>query len=142
MTLERRQLVQTTAVAIARTTGVQALVLARLCGREGPRGDISITGIECSNTQREKHRREHGDDDERLLAGFHGSDASGRTRRPIRSDVVGNDLQPLYIPSAFAVPFGLRVLSRRQGGHPAAREPEGNDAAPSDYADSASVLSL
>ena len=64
-------------------------MLARLCGREDTRGDISVTRFERCNTQGEKRHGEYEDDGERPLAGFHGQDASGRTGRPIRSDVVG-----------------------------------------------------
>src|SRR5262249_18297079 len=72
-TLERWQLIQTTTVAIACTTGVYAFPFSRLSGREGTRGKIGVARIECSNTQRQKHCEERGDDSKRPLAAFHGS---------------------------------------------------------------------
>jgi hypothetical protein len=62
-----------TTVAIACTTGVYALLFSRLSGREGTRGKIGVARIECSNTQRQKHCEEEGDDGKRPLAAFHGS---------------------------------------------------------------------
>jgi hypothetical protein len=50
-------------------------------------------------------------------------------------------LQPLQTPCAFAMPFDLLVLSRAKAVMEV-RKLEGNDAARSDYADSASVPSL
>src|SRR5262245_23893981 len=72
-TLERRQPVQTTTVAIACTTGVYALLFSRLSGREGTRGKIGVARVECSNTQRQKRCEEEGDHGKRPLAAFHGS---------------------------------------------------------------------
>src|SRR5262245_60955873 len=87
-TLRLWQLVQTTTVAIACTTGVYALLFSRLSGREGTRGKIGVARIECANTQRQKHCQKEGDDGKRPLAAFHGS-------TPFRSkkdDVLGTAL--------------------------------------------------
>src|SRR5262245_19374001 len=72
-TLERWQLVQTTTVAIACTTGVYALLFSRLSGCEGTRGKIGAARIECSNTQRQKHCEEERDHGNRPIAASHGS---------------------------------------------------------------------
>jgi hypothetical protein len=78
--LERWRLAQTTTVAIACTAGVYAFAFSRLSGREGPRGKIGVARIkigvariDCSNTQRQKHCEQGGDDGKRPLAAFHGS---------------------------------------------------------------------
>src|SRR5262249_50075095 len=75
-TLERLQLIETTTVAIACTTGVYASLFSRLSGREGTRGKIGVARIECSNTQRQKHCEEE-DHGKRPLAAFHGSTVFG-----------------------------------------------------------------
>jgi hypothetical protein len=49
-----------------------ASLFGRLSGHEGTRGKISVACIECSDTQRQKHGEEKGDDEKRLLAAFHG----------------------------------------------------------------------
>jgi hypothetical protein len=61
-----------TTVVITCTTGVYTLLFSRLSGGEGMRGKIGVARIECSNTQRQKHRGEKGDG-KRPLAAFHGS---------------------------------------------------------------------
>ena len=72
-TLERRQLVQMTTVAIACTTNVYALLFSRLGGREGTKCKIGIARIECSNTRRQKQYEEEGDDGKRPFAAYHDS---------------------------------------------------------------------
>src|SRR5262249_51737485 len=80
-TLERWRLFQTTTVAIACTAGVYAFLFSRLSGREGTRRKIGVAPIECSNTQRQKHCEEGGDDGKRPLAAFHGS-TPFRSKKP------------------------------------------------------------
>jgi hypothetical protein len=108
-----------TTVVIARTTAVHALLLGRLSGREGAGGDIRLACIECRNTQGKKRRGEQGEDGERPLAVFHGSDPwaepndHSRRRRAVNSRHSCNT-------------FGLRIFSPRQGGHTALRKLDGN----------------
>ena len=71
-TLGRWQLAQTTTVSIACTTSVYALLFRCLNGRKVARGEIGVARIECSNTRRQKHCEEEGDDGKRPLAAFHG----------------------------------------------------------------------
>jgi hypothetical protein len=69
-------------VAIARATGIYALLLSRLSGRKGTRCRIGVARIECSNTQRQKDcQEEEGNDGKRRLAAFHGSTPISSGRR-------------------------------------------------------------
>ena len=68
LTLERWQLVQTAAVAIAGTTDIYALLFCRLRGRDGAGRIIGVARMERSNAQRQKHREQQRDDRKRPLA--------------------------------------------------------------------------
>ena len=65
-------MLQGQAVAISRTTGIHALPLSGVSRRKGDRGEIGVTRVERSRTQRQKERKECGDEGKRLLAIFHG----------------------------------------------------------------------
>ena len=54
-TFERWYQVQTTTVAVARTTGADALLLRRLSGYQSTRDEISIAFVETSRTQEHRH---------------------------------------------------------------------------------------
>jgi hypothetical protein len=70
-TLERRQLVQTTTVAIACTAGAYALLLGGLCARQGTSGVIGIARIESSILK--DRGTANAEDGKRPLGAFHGS---------------------------------------------------------------------
>jgi hypothetical protein len=50
-TLKGRNLLQGHAIAISRTTGIHALLFGGLSRRKRDRGEIGVTGIECSRAQ-------------------------------------------------------------------------------------------
>ena len=70
-TLKGWYLPQGQAVAISRTTGIHALLFGGLSRREDERGEIGVTGIECSRAQR-KESEEHGDERKGSPSAFHG----------------------------------------------------------------------
>jgi hypothetical protein len=79
-TLERRQLVQMTTVAVACTAVADAVLLSpgRLCSRQGKWRKTGVVRTEFSNTQRQKHWEDDNNDGKRLAA-FHGSPPVGKT---------------------------------------------------------------
>src|ERR1700688_2713728 len=90
-----------TTVAIACATGVYALLFSRLSGREGTRCKIGVARIECSNTQRQMHYEEEGNDGKRPFAAFHGSTPfrskkTTRTTSLERRRKIVIEIQPFY----------------------------------------------
>ena len=65
-------LLQRQAVVIPCTTGLDALLFSGLSRRDGESGEIGVARIECSRTDRQKHCKKYGDDENRTLATFHG----------------------------------------------------------------------
>src|SRR6202041_241107 len=85
-TLGQWYLVQGPAIAISRTTGINALLVSGLSRHKDQGVEIGVTRIECPRTRQQQEREKRGDDDKRPLATIHGPASQGLKARRFWSD--------------------------------------------------------